>query len=257
MKKGINTYILTSESKNPMWALRHKDVMVNDPKTKKPRRIVYKKGAATIYVDKMSDEELQMRHTANEFKDGKMEVPETNGLLNEYLKIHPEFGKKFKLLAPAADARKELKYEDTIFDSLTILNKLAEEELLAMAAILFGDRATRLWDPQTAKLKLNHYIKVLKQENDLIKEVEPGVIQAEYFARLSKEPTTQLKFMVIEALRNEVIELNPDKTVVRWADNHNTIIPVATGKNYLDEMAEFLMSSEGGSTLKKLEKVLV
>lgn len=244
MKKGFKTYILTEQRRNPSWQLRHNNVFIEDAK-KGLRKIRYARGAKSIFDDEIPE---VLRSTPIDFADGKYEAAEADKVLNKYLQSHPEFNVKFKLLDPNRDAEIELEKIDLVDQAKEKLRSLNKAKRTAMAAILFSDRVVQTWSDERIRLELNKYL------SDTEKQVAPGVSRTQYFIEKIEEPSTEVQFLVMQALRENVLAVSTDKTSVRWGKDGGVILPIAVGENPVAKMAELLLSKEGETTLQELGK---
>lgn len=253
MSKLTNTYVLTSGSVNPVWQLRHKDVYVDykdgDGKNAKvrKRKIRYVKGHPTFWDDELP---VEAKTTAIDLKDGKYEADKNDSVLNEYLQIHPEFNKKFKLLDPEADAEAILREKELIDDAKARLREMDADKMKAVAITIFGDRTTRSWGEGTIKLQLHEYIEDAKTV------VKDGLTKPQFFLEVIDDPRTQMVFFVTEAIRENILQVSEDKTSVRWTDGKGVIIPVASGQDPIRTLADFLLEKDGKPTRDKITKAL-
>lgn len=247
MLKGFKRYVLTEKSKatkSPVWVLRKAPLVETKQGLK---RIRYVRGAHTI---KDEDLDEKLKTTTVEFTDGTLTIPLSDKILIKYVESHPEYNVNYKLLDPEGDAEEALRKEDLIDEAKAKLRKLNEVERAAVAAIIFGDSATRGLKDNSIRLKLNEYIK------DVETKVDKEKTKPEYFVEVLGEPLTEAKFLVIQAIRQNVIEVSTDKTSVRWTKDKGVIVPVASGESPVNKLAEFIMSKKGGNTIQELSERL-
>lgn len=246
MKSGYNTYVLTESRMNPSWQLRHNNVLIEDGK-KGLRRIRYARGAKSIFDDEIPE---VLKTTPIDFTEGKFEAPLSDVVLNKYLQSHPEYEKKYKLLDPDRDAEVELAKIDLVDEAKDILRKMSPDKQVALAAVIFGDRYIRGWKEPRIRLELNKFLE------DTETLVESGVNRTQYFINKANDPHTEVQFLVLQALREEVIAVSPDKTSVLWKQDGGVIMRLAVGESPVRKMADLLMSKEGRTTLQELGKRL-
>lgn len=242
MKPGFNTYVLVESRMNPSWQLRQNNVLVEDGNSGL-KRIRYARGANTIFDDEIPE---MLKTTPIDFVEGKFEAPIADKVLNRYLKAHPEFNVKYKLLDPDKDAEEALEKIDLVDEAKSKLKSLSKDKQIALAAVIFGDRYIRGWKDARIRLELNKFL------SDVDSEMEPGVSKTQYFLNKVDDPHTEVQFLVLQALREEVIALSADKKSVLWKRDGGIILHVAVGENPVKKMADLLISKEGETTLQEL-----
>lgn len=256
MKTGINTYVLLTGSINPVWQLRQNNVLVDfeevDDKGKKTgnvsrRKIRYVKGERTIWDDEIPE---KRKTSSIDLVDGKIEIDQKDSILNLYMQTHPEYKVNFKLLDLDAEAEEEYRLMQIVDEARDKLSKLDLSKAKAVAVTLFGARSARGWGEARVKLALRDYIE------DTDSKPTVSQLNPEYFLDVIENPSTDAKFMVLDAIDAAVIEVAPDSKSVRWTENNGVIIPVAQGKDPISEMAEFILSKEGKTTFTDLKKKL-
>ena len=241
--KGSTTFMLIGGKENPIWMLRHKDVYGID-KNGDERQLKYVRGAKTIWADELEGR----RRTMVEFTDGSLVVKNNNQTLINYLKAHPEFGKKFEIYDPAQKAKEKLEKLDRVDEAKEILRKMNSDEKTAIATLIWGDRQVSSLTDVELSLKLREYVEDYEsyETDDLTK--------TEYFLAKYDSPFTHAKFLVIQAIKAKVLEKSVDSTSVKWGKNGEVIVPVAVGKDPVSVMAEFLLSDQGTTTFQELKK---
>lgn len=244
----VKTYVLKDNRTNPVWQLRHKDVMVDfkDPKTKttRKRQIRYCKGYSTFWDDELPE---KAKTTSIDLVNGKYQADANDSVLNSYLQIHPEYGVNYKLLDPEGDAIAELEITDKVDDAIIKLKELSEENRTAVAVSIFGEASTRTSSNETLRLRLRDYIK------DTENLLADNSLKAEHFMEVIKSPRTQVMFFVTQALRLDVIEVTKDKTGIRWVQNKGVIMPLASGEDAVIALTEYLLDKKNRNTFEKLK----
>lgn len=240
MLQNINTYLLNEDIKAPVFVLRHSEVFIET--SKGIREIKYVKGANSIFADDISP---KLKRTPNEFLNGRLDVPKSDKIRNEYLQKHPDFGVKFRLLDIEGEAEKELEKLDAVYKALAELETLDASQQEAVAVELFGDLATQNWKDEKTRLELKKYV---MDDKNLTPN---GVQKAQHFLSVMKDEQTEVKFLIINALRKNIISISADKTAIKWESGED-LISVPVGKKPINEMATFLMSKKGTNTLQSL-----
>ena len=91
------------------------------------------------------------------FKDGKLFVPASDVMLQQFLAIHPDNGIVFREIDAQKEAAKELEIQDLRFKAQQLVRNLGVPEQTAVARILC-DNFSDAWG--SAELRMNLYAKV-------------------------------------------------------------------------------------------------
>lgn len=256
----VNIYRLVGGIKNPGWEIRQNDVFVPrivEQKSQKGtstekvdvglRQIQYVKGAKSFWVeDNTNAQGRALDHTPLWIENGIMTVPKVDKVLNAFLQIHPEFGKKFELYDPEKEAKHELdafELEEKVKERLRAMSK---EELKALAIIKYGIGVTRSWKENKVKL-------------ELFKEAgaNPKKLLQDY---LEDKNVGDLLFTAL-SFELGIVKTTPDSRSVVWGETGHEIIKLGKGEKPIETLNDFLSSDDGletkqsiGAKAEKLKK---
>lgn len=227
LKRGSNL-----DYKPVSWQLRTGALVYKE--NKGLRQIVYVEGGHSIWMDEY-DKSIALRNKEIWFEDGSLLVNPTNLLLIEYLVNHPDFGVKYILDDPEADAILKLAEIEKYDQVKTELSKLEDFDAL-VESIRRKDEVTFHLSPSQKKLRC---YEEAKSNPDLV-------------LKALRNPNTATKYLVALALNKGIIKLNSTQTQVIWGDNEGVITSLAIGQKAIDIMAEFLFEPKNEGTLEEL-----
>lgn len=230
VEQKVNKYLLKGEKRNESWQLSTRRFVNHEGSL---RRIKYCEGETSIFEDEQH-KDSKVKYIW--FELGSLLVPGINKTLNKYIQAHPDFNKKFYLHDEQRDAKNELEMmleEDGLRE---MLRSLSQEEMEAVATVIFGLNVVERWSPEKIQLECIHQ---LKRNPKRLKEV-------------INDPGTQLIYLVAAAIRLNIIKIPSTKLSVQWAESGAEIIPVPRGINPLTEMSQFLRTTDGLVTLQEI-----
>lgn len=232
-------YILKGGVKNPSWELRNHSVMVKKSDKEGLREIQYVPGADSIWK-----EENKKQGTAKSrwFTNGALLVDNDDKVQIKYLESHPDYNVKFELFDPEAKAEEKYNQLELIEKAKEMLRKNVDDEdkMAATAASLFG-QTSMAWGAKQTKLRCFTYAD--QKPEKVISALNDPAVEAKYIAALG--------------LRKRIVKANPQRTAVVWNDDDaGVIVQVATGKQPLEVLGDFLFNEDNVTTLQEIGKRL-
>ena len=221
----------TTRMKPVLWVLKN-DVTnrAYNPNSKENEPVRYAQGEYSIFVSEQSE---KVRVEQVVFEDGLLSVNSNESTLLKFLFAHPDFGKTFRLVDRAGDAKAENERMKLELEARTKVLSSSFEELKVIANVLGLETQVE----EVCRLELSKYAsrnpeKILSMFNDDI---------------------VRIKSDIIEAINMGVLDIQAD--VIKW-QNGGKIIGYPTGvdaKDYLaSQLAQGGEKSEG--ILKELKK---
>ena len=209
---------------------RYIDYRINNVKTEKgyvSYRLI--EGDDELEVKKQSDRDI----TPRRIFFGTTTFTTDDPTVQKFIEARPDFGKKIKIYNPLAENEAKAK-EATRQAKLTLAStELDEQQLTAIAFRRFGFETYKfLKEKDYSGLKLE-VMQFAMNEPDLFEEY------------LNDKDNNTTQYYLSMALAKGIIKLiNAGGTVV-WGDNGSEILKVARGKKALDDLSDFLKTSEG------------
>ena len=115
-----------------------------------------------LYFDEKSNRNRSLRYASNQtspfqdeqdenailepivFEDGVLQVPDTNPVLYEFLKLHPGNGDIFYEWDPSKDAEEKLKNEELILDAKIAARSLSPDKSASIIRLFTGKDSSKL-----------------------------------------------------------------------------------------------------------------
>lgn len=134
-KKSPVSFILQSRD-TPSKRLLH-----FDESKKKQRSLRYSSNQMSPFQDEQDDNAIL---EAIVFEDGALQVPDTNPVLYEFLKLHPGNGEIFYEWDPAKDAEEKMKKEDLILDAKIAARSLSPDKMASIIRVFSGRDTSKM-----------------------------------------------------------------------------------------------------------------
>ena len=174
------------------------------------------------------------------FEDGFLKVPKTNPVLQWFLEIHPDNGKKFEVVDNEKDAETELEVMNYEVDALIAAKQLGLSELERIGRVILGRDVTKM---STAELKRD----VLVYSRNNPKE----------FLDTLNDPMTNMSATVALMFDKGLLGYRAGKDVhFNLPNNKKRMLTVPYGEDRDYIVASYLQSDEGLETFKLLEPML-
>lgn len=174
------------------------------------------------------------------FEDGFLKVTKTNPVLQWFLEIHPDNGKKFEVVDNEKDAETELEVMNYEVDALIAAKQLGLNELERIGRVILGRDVTKM---STAELKRDVLVYARRNPKE--------------FLNTLNDPMTDLTSTVALLFDKSLLSWRSGKDVHFNLPNNKKrmlTVPYGEDRNYI--VASYLQSDEGLETLKLLEPML-
>lgn len=186
------------------------------------------------------DAELEYKKQDSEAKGQRIYVNSqimsfSNPVEQKWLEGHPRFGDLIKIYDPEANAVAHLEAVENASQVLDKVFKLDEVNLRALGIELFGFSALKQGIPV---LRLN-IVNEVQEDPDKIN-------------KMLDESENKERLFVTVAFAKEIITQDLAGSEVRWKSNNELITSIPRGKTPVEEMVDFLKTTEG----KKVATVL-
>lgn len=231
---------------------RKGDLMAKHPKTGEMEHIRYATNQSSIFTE---EQKGQSKVPALLLNDGFMIVDsETQETLVQFMDAHKLNGLKFARVDKEKEAQIDLENEELITDIKSVIRAKSREK----------DGSIYLESLLLIKSKTISY--------DKIKDMGPAEIRQDLYKIIDKDPDIFIsnsgkvncfdnnEFMyedvVIRAISEDIIKVNPRQTQVSWSKSDDGIIEVPKSKNYRKFFASWLMTEDGESTFKEIAEEL-
>lgn len=175
------------------------------------------------------------------FEDGFLQVPQTNPVLQEFLKLHPGNGDIFVEVDYAKDAEEEVEQLNFAVDALVAARTLDTEQLENVARVVLGRDITRM---TTSEIKRDVLVAARRDP--------------EYFMSILDDPMLNLQAKVARFFEERLLGLRNNNKDVYYnlPGNKKKMLTVPNGEDKNFIIASFLQSDEGIEALKLLENNL-
>ena len=175
------------------------------------------------------------------FEDGFLQVPQTNPVLQEFLKLHPGNGDIFVEVDYAKDAEEEVEQLNIAVDALVAARTLDTEQLENVARVVLGRDITRM---TTSEIKRDVLVAARRDP--------------EYFMSILDDPMLNLQAKVARFFEERLLGLRNNNKDVYYnlPGNKKKMLTVPNGEDKNFIIASFLQSDEGIEALKLLENNL-
>jgi hypothetical protein len=137
---ATKTFLLKSNKSPVSFILQSRDnsakrLLHFDEKLKKNRSLRYASNQNSPFQDEQDDNAILESIV---FEDGVLQVPDTNPVLYEFLKLHPGNGDIFYEWDPAKDAEERLRNEELVLDAKIAARSLAPEKMASVIRVFTG-----------------------------------------------------------------------------------------------------------------------
>jgi len=174
------------------------------------------------------------------FDNGFLKVPKTNPVLQWFLEIHPDNGRKFEVVDNEKDAETELEVMNYEVDALIAAKQLGLNDLERIGRVILGRDVTKM---STAELKRD--VLVYARNNP------------KGFLDTLNDPMTNMSSTVALMFDKGLLGYRAGKDVhFNLPNNKKRMLTVPYGEDRDYIVASYLQSDEGLETFKLLEPML-
>ena len=175
------------------------------------------------------------------FEDGFLQVPQTNPVLQEFLRLHPGNGDVFVEVDYEKDAEEEVEQLNIAVDALVAARTLDTEQLENVARVVLGRDITRM---TTSEIKRDVLVAARRDP--------------QYFMSILDDPMLNLQAKVARFFEEKLLGLrnNGKDVYYNLPGNKKKMLTVPNGEDKNFIVASFLQSDEGIEALKLLENNL-
>lgn len=174
------------------------------------------------------------------FEDGFLKVPKTNPVLQWFLDIHPDNGKKFEVVDNERDAETELEVMNYEVDALIAAKQLGLNDLERIGRVILGRDVTKM---STAELKRDVLVYARRNPKE--------------FLNTLNDPMTNMSATVALMFDKGLLGYRSGKDVhFNLPNNKKRMLTVPYGEDRDYIVASYLQSDEGLETFKLLEPML-
>ncbi len=175
------------------------------------------------------------------FEDGFLQVPQTNPVLQEFLRLHPGNGDVFVEIDYEKDAEAEVEQLNIAVDALVAARTLDTEQLENVARVVLGRDITRM---TTSEIKRDVLVAARRDP--------------QYFMSILDDPMLNLQAKVARFFEEKLLGLrnNGKDVYYNLPGNKKKMLTVPNGEDKNFIVASFLQSDEGIEALKLLENNL-
>jgi hypothetical protein len=143
---ATKTFLLKSNKSPVSFILQSRDtptkrLLYFDEEKKKNRSLRYASNQTSPFQDEQDDNAILEPIV---FEDGILQVPSTNPVLYEFLKLHPNNGEVFYEWDPAKEAEERLKSEELILDAKIAARGLSPDKMASVIRVFTGRDTSKM-----------------------------------------------------------------------------------------------------------------
>lgn len=227
---------------------RKGDLMAKHPETGKMSHIRYATNQSTIFTE---EQHGQSKIPALLLNDGYMIVDSvTQKTLVEFMDAHKLNGLKFAKVDKEKDAATALESEELIGDVKAAIRAKSKQEdgSIYLSSLLLI--MSKTYDPE--KIKEMGPAEVRKALYSVIESEPDSFVNAKGEVNCFDSNDFIFQDVVIRALFEGIIKVNPRQTQISWSNSNETIIEIPRSKSYRKFFAAWLNTEDGESTLKEI-----
>lgn len=175
------------------------------------------------------------------FEDGFLRVPKENPVLQEFLSLHPDNGKKFIEVNKEKDAQVDLETINYEVDALIAAKELSISIMENLGRVMLGLNVDKL---SSAELKRDILLYAKRSPREFLEAID--------------DPMVKVQNMVVRCFENSLLGMrNKGKDVYfNLKDNKSKLLTVPFGEDPIFIVASYLNSEEGLETYKLLDSKL-
>lgn len=229
------TYILMGNSTPITFQLRsrhteHRDLQWFDKEYGYPRSMRYVTNQSTIFTDEQNEDNLRLGSIV--FDDGKLTVPATNTVLQQFLELHPDNksngGARFYEFDADKQARTDLEKEMKGFEAVAVALDMPIEDLEAVARVIFNERVDTMTSGE------------IKRDVVFFAKNKP-----DEFTSIANNSNIRMMNLAKKAISLNLIKIADDNVTVKWAVNGKEIVQLPFSKEPVETLAVWMKTNEG------------
>jgi len=229
------TYLLDGKATPITFQLRsrhteHRDLQWFDKEYGYPRSMRYVTNQSTIFTDEQNEDNLRLGSIV--FDDGKLTVPATNTVLQQFLELHPDNkangGATFHEFDADKQARSELENEMKGFEAVAVALDMPIEDLEAVARVIFNERVDTMTSGE------------IKRDVVFFAKNKP-----DEFTSIANNSNIRMMNLAKKAISLNLIKIADDNVTVKWAVNGKEIVQLPFSKEPVETLAVWMKTNEG------------
>ena len=229
-------YELTINETPIVYILKSKGILWFDEEKGYEREIKYCENQKTVFADEMKGVQ-RLSHIS--FRDGKLYVPKEKQMLQRFLALHPENGRKFQEHNPVKIAEDDLTVLELEIEALNTAQKIDIDHAEAILRSELGNEVSKMTS------------KELKRDLLLFAKNNPRL-----FLELANDENINIRNLGIKAVENNIINLSNDQRTFMWASTGRKLITVPFDENPYSALAAWFKTDEGVEVYQTIEKKL-
>ncbi len=172
------------------------------------------------------------------FENGFLRVPATNPVLQRFLELHPDNGKKFIEIDKEKDAVAEVEHLTAEVEALSLAKDLSLEQLEMIARVVIGRDISLM---TTAEIRRD--VLVFAKRNP------------QGFLDIANDPDVELQSTIAKMFEEKYLATRNHGRDVHFnlKDNRRRMISIPHGANRFQFLAQYFKSDDGLDTLRYLE----
>lgn len=234
------TKFLLKSRKTPVsYLLQSKDrptsrLLYFDETKKKNRSLRYAINQESPFVDEQDDEVITEPII---FKDGELDVPESNPVLLQFLRIHPGYNRDFYEFDPAKEAEERINKENLILDAQIAARELSIDKMASIVR-MFTDRNVDKMDSKEIKWECMSIAKTYPEE----------------FLDAIDNPDLELDDIATRAIRDGFVSVRNGGRDIHYnlKDNKKRLMTVPLNESPESAFSAWLQSDDGIEFFKYL-----
>lgn len=229
------TYLLINTATPITYQLRsrhtiHSDLQWFDKEYGYPRSLRYVTNQNTIFTDEQQEENLILGSIV--FEDGKLTVPATNTVLQQFLAVHPDNkdngGGTFYEFDVDKAARQDLDKELAGFEAVAIALEMPIEDLEAVARVIFNERVDTMTSGE------------IKRDVVFFAKNKP-----DEFTKIANNSNIRMINLAKKAISLNIIKIADDNVTIKWAVNGKEIVKLPFSNEPIETLAVWMKTDEG------------
>lgn len=236
-------YEILGDDKSVSYTLRSRgdkkqSLQYIDPITKQPYSLRLTSNQPSFFEEKQPKEPGSCKIRYINFKDGRLFVPASDIMLQQFLSIHPDLNVIFKELDSAKEAKIELDILELKFKAVSLVRKLDLAKQDAIARMICDDYSES-WTSGEMRASLFKKIDIYKKPKEIISYCEDESLLIQSLART--------------AVKRGYLNYRD----YRFYDEDGTLVlPVNRVENEYVQIGNYLLSNDGNKLREYLENKL-
>lgn len=230
---------------------RSKNLLHFDEEMKYNRAIRHCPNEKSIYIDEQSDHALVQPII---FKQGFLDVKREDQATQKFLTAHPDNvlngGGWFEEINDEIEAEEDIEREELIAEIRQVIKKKGDEEegiyALEMIASILINSVVTASKMSKSELKREIY-RYADSDPDYFTDDEGNV-------NIFDDEDIQRKYLVLRALKDNVIKKSPNKKSILWTSGNKVIATAPQGLDLIDYFSDYLSTDEGILVIEEIKR---